>query len=643
MSIDTVNDLPPRVQYVASVAQVDFDYPFPIFVDADLIVDVDGVTQVLATDYTVSGEGDDAGGTVTLIVPATGGEIVTIYRNLAIERITDFQQNGEFSSTAFNDELDRITLVQQELRASIGRALRVGMTDTGTDASFELPAKASRLGKYLYFNGTTGLPEMATALTGSTLSASAINGYINGIVGAETSAGLVVGDLDIDYEEPGLQVDARRYGVIADGVVDDTNALTTAILVASQTVNSALGAVVALPHGTILTSSMITLPNRVTLRGSNGRGTIIKATAGHSGPWMFHAKPADDWLPATVYAIGDRVTNDIKVYTCDTNGTSAGSGGPTGSGSNIVDNTTRWDYYSSGSMFNSHLEELSVDCNNVAALGGVRTQAWQENCGMRRCIVQNFRTTGLQIDDTYYGGAATMKLEDTEFFGSTSGATYGIDIQSVSAAGNFVVTLDNVIVSGGLAAPLTAGVNLVTDSIVGSAVHFENCTNGFLLSGPGSVTLANCTGASTVTDLIEVAAGFTGALNMLGCKRASATNFINNLVISETITGAVTDPVQYVYPNLNLSGALRLRDGMPAPSTLTGYANVYVDTADGDLKVKFADGATRVVCSDEALANYTASTYTPTRSLAGTESSAANVATVLCTLIDDLIARGILT
>ena len=52
-----------------------------------------------------------------------------------------------------------------------------------------------------------------------------------------------------------------------------------------------------------------------------------------------------DWIAATAYSIGDKVKNDGgKIYVCDTNGTSAGSGGPTGTGSNITDNTTRWDY-----------------------------------------------------------------------------------------------------------------------------------------------------------------------------------------------------------------------------------------------------------------------------------------------------------
>lgn len=51
------------------------------------------------------------------------------------------------------------------------------------------------------------------------------------------------------------------------------------------------------------------------------------------------------WSASTAYEIGDVVVNDDgKVYTCDTDGTSASSGGPTGIGANIADGTTRWDY-----------------------------------------------------------------------------------------------------------------------------------------------------------------------------------------------------------------------------------------------------------------------------------------------------------
>ena len=51
------------------------------------------------------------------------------------------------------------------------------------------------------------------------------------------------------------------------------------------------------------------------------------------------------WQASTAYAVGDSVTNDSgKVYVCDTAGTSAGSGGPTGTSANITDGTARWDW-----------------------------------------------------------------------------------------------------------------------------------------------------------------------------------------------------------------------------------------------------------------------------------------------------------
>lgn len=154
-SIDTVNDLPPRVQYVASAAQTDFDYPFPIFVDTDLVVYVDTTLKTLTTHYTVSGEGDDEGGTVTFLSGMVGGEVITIYRDMAIERTTDFQQNGEFSTASFNDELDRLVLIMQDTRSRLNRAIRFPIAGTvATDAQLSLDPISNWSGKYLYINAS---------------------------------------------------------------------------------------------------------------------------------------------------------------------------------------------------------------------------------------------------------------------------------------------------------------------------------------------------------------------------------------------------------------------------------------------------------------------------------------------------------
>ena len=53
---------------------------------------------------------------------------------------------------------------------------------------------------------------------------------------------------------------------------------------------------------------------------------------------------ASAWAAATVYSVGNVRENGGNWYICTQAGTSAASGGPSGTGTSIVDNTVRWDY-----------------------------------------------------------------------------------------------------------------------------------------------------------------------------------------------------------------------------------------------------------------------------------------------------------
>lgn len=57
--------------------------------------------------------------------------------------------------------------------------------------------------------------------------------------------------------------------------------------------------------------------------------------------------------------------------------------------------------------------------------------------------------------------------------------------------------------------------------------------------------------------------------------------------------GTTTDSGQ-----LTVNGELAIVDGMTAPSTTSGWAKIYVDSADGDLKIKFGDGTVKTIVVD---------------------------------------------
>lgn len=143
-----IGDISPRVQYVADGTQTQFTYPFPIFTVADLEAYLGETKQI--SDYTVSGVGLSAGGSVTFAAAPADGEVVTLRRRLAIRRTTDFQESGEFRAKVINDELDYQTAALQQVADDGSRALRLAAIDAAAD--LVLPVKAMRAGKILAFD-----------------------------------------------------------------------------------------------------------------------------------------------------------------------------------------------------------------------------------------------------------------------------------------------------------------------------------------------------------------------------------------------------------------------------------------------------------------------------------------------------------
>jgi hypothetical protein len=155
-----VNDTRALIQYLADGVQASFVYPFPVLAAEHLAVVLDdGSTP---TGLTVSGVGDSAGGTVAFAAPPAAGRLVTLYRDMPLERSTDFQQAGEFRAAAINAELDRLALMIQQIETLASAALRPPPGDA--DLSPLLPDAAARAQRILSFDAD-GRPTAAEAPT----------------------------------------------------------------------------------------------------------------------------------------------------------------------------------------------------------------------------------------------------------------------------------------------------------------------------------------------------------------------------------------------------------------------------------------------------------------------------------------------
>ena len=157
----TVSNTTSRNQYTATSGQTVFPYTFEIFDKNDIAVLKNGTLLSEGTNYTVSGVGNDSGGNITLTVGATAGDILTFYRDMAYQRLTDYQNSGDFLAQEVNDDFDRLWLAVQQNSEGNDRAIVKPITDSAS-IDMTLPSAVDRANSYLTFDAT-GAPSVVAA------------------------------------------------------------------------------------------------------------------------------------------------------------------------------------------------------------------------------------------------------------------------------------------------------------------------------------------------------------------------------------------------------------------------------------------------------------------------------------------------
>jgi hypothetical protein len=247
----TIGETAPRIQYLASGTDGSFTFPFAVFRPSDVAVYL-GIEEAIE-GFAVLGAGRSEGGTVVFDVPPPAGTVITLRRRLALGRVTDFQENGEFRAAVLNDELDAQAAGLQQVAEDLSRAIQFGPADTSP--SPVLPPREARANRVVGFDAAGALALYP-----------ALGGEIAGTVQLP-AAGAVPRSIAEKFAE---SLSVRDFGAAGNGAADDRAAIQAAFDAAGLA-----GRVVTIPEGDYAVSGPLSLPASAT--GLVMRGRIVYA------------------------------------------------------------------------------------------------------------------------------------------------------------------------------------------------------------------------------------------------------------------------------------------------------------------------------------------------------------------------------
>ncbi len=146
-----IPDVSPVTQALADGARSVFPFSFPIFQAGD--IEVRANSTLVATGYTVVGEGSSTGGAVIFTDAPASGVRITLRRRQTYARTDDFLDERAPTPHELNDAVDRNVAALQELDEQVSRSVRRPLSaDLSQPLDLSLPAPEA--GKAIGWNGS---------------------------------------------------------------------------------------------------------------------------------------------------------------------------------------------------------------------------------------------------------------------------------------------------------------------------------------------------------------------------------------------------------------------------------------------------------------------------------------------------------
>lgn len=157
-----INAVTRRAVFTGSAGLGPYAFTFEIIDNADLAVYFNATLLTITTDYTVVINANGTG-SITIVtggsVPSTptASDQIVVVGARDIERTTDFVTAGDLLASSLNEQLDSLTIFDQQVSEEGRRALRApvydpALAEDGGVVDMTLPTKASRSGKTLAFD-----------------------------------------------------------------------------------------------------------------------------------------------------------------------------------------------------------------------------------------------------------------------------------------------------------------------------------------------------------------------------------------------------------------------------------------------------------------------------------------------------------
>jgi hypothetical protein len=329
-----INAITRRVVFTGSAGLGPYAFSFEILDQDDLAVYFNATSLTITTDYTVTINANGTG-SVNIVtgssVPSTptASDQIVIVGARDIERVTDFVTAGDLLASSLNEQLDALTIFDQQLAEEGARTMRAPAYDPalvadGGTLDMTLPTAASRAGKTLAFD-SDGNPTVgedignwrgnwaaSVSYTVRDLVKDPTNDNVYRVNTAHTSSGSAPISSNADVAKFDLVVDASAAAASAAA------AAASAAAAAADAVSTAADVVSTNADVVLTNADVVTTGNNVT--AAQAAQAAAELAADNFDDTYLGAKASDPTVDndGNALTIGDlyfnTATNVLKVY-----------------------------------------------------------------------------------------------------------------------------------------------------------------------------------------------------------------------------------------------------------------------------------------------------------------------------------------